>query len=268
MKGKRLLMASGGVAGGLATAYLTARAAAAAWARRSEDFDADAEEVPGDRLYLRGRCVHVTLDGEGPPLLMIHGFAASAATFRRLAPLLNDRLSLIAPDLPGFGFSERAADADHSHEANAALLLELLDRLDIARVAVLGHSIGAAIALRLATTAPERVTRIVLAGGPGQVDPVLPAFLRPAAELIVPALAGNAGVQRWLLNAAMAPESQMDDATLASYLAAARVRGNAETLVAMLTQTRHGPPPELSQISAPALVITGERDRYFPPRRA
>jgi pimeloyl-ACP methyl ester carboxylesterase len=265
---ERWLGAAGGAAAGAAATYLVARRIAGAIAARVEDVDADTADLPGDRIFLRGRRIHLMLDGEGPPLLLIHGFAASAAAFRRLAPHLNGSFSLIAPDLPGFGFSARDPTADYSYEGYAALLFELLDRLGIERAAVLGHSIGAAIALRMAVSAPERVTRLVLAGGPGRVDPVLPVWLRPFAPVLVPALAANPTVQRWMVSGATAPGRGLDEAALRTAMAGSRVKGNAETLVAMLSTTRHGPPPDPAGIATPVLVLAGEHDRYFHPRRA
>jgi hypothetical protein len=84
VKRRRWLVAAGGAAGGLAAAYLAARRLAESVARRTEDIDADTADLPGERLYLHGRRIHLMLDGEGPPPL-IHGFAASAAAFRRIA---------------------------------------------------------------------------------------------------------------------------------------------------------------------------------------
>src|SRR5438270_848250 len=81
-----------------------------------------------------------------PPLLLVHGFGASSATFRELAPRLRDAYTLIAPDLLGHGFSDRADEAA-SHDAQALLMLELLERLGIERAAVLGHSMGTSVAL-------------------------------------------------------------------------------------------------------------------------
>lgn len=261
MNGRRLLsqFAIGAVV------YGVARAAVIRKVRAYEDLDADtAPHLPGVRLYLRGRRIHLTIEGEGPPLLVLHGFGASGAAFRRLAPLLREHLTLITPDLPGFGYSERSPDSDHSHEANAGLMLELLDRLGISSVAVLGHSVGAAIALRMATTAPSRVTALILVGGPGR-DPALPRWTRPLLTVAVPPAVESRRGQRWLNQSAMARGARVDETTVSSYLREARVQGHAATLMAMLTQTRYGPAPNLADVRMPALVISGAADRYFSP---
>ena len=247
--------------------YALARVAVVARVRRFESVSPDELDLPGATLSVRGRRIHVIVDGSGPPLLLLHGFGATAFGFHRIAPLLRDDFTLIAPDLPGFGGSERDPHADHSYEALASLFLELTRRLDVERFAVLGHSIGAAIALRMAAASPDRVERLVLAGGPGR-PATLPAPLAPLLTLLAPLLVESRRGVRWLTRSAMAGGAEPDPAVIDAYLAAARVRGHAATLVSMLTGVRHGPQPALATIRTPTLVITGAQDGYMPPRRA
>lgn len=171
------------------------------------------------------------------------------------------------PDLPGFGYSERSPAADHTHEANALLMLELLDRLGIERAAVLGHSVGAAIALRIAARAPERVAAMILAGGPGR-NPELPAWMGPLLTVVAPSLVESRGGQRRLFRWAMARGAAVDESAIDTALREASVQGHAATLVTMLVGTRSGPLPDAGTLDVPVLVITGAADRYFPPERA
>lgn len=264
MNGRRLLVPLAAAP----VAYALARAAVVRKVDGYENLDADtADDLPGVRLYLRGRRVHVRIEGEGPPLLMIHGFGASSAAFGPLASLLRTQRTLIMPDLPGFGYSERSPAADHSHLANAELMLELLDRLGVGHAAVLGHSVGAAVAVRMAATAAERVPVLILVSGPGR-DPALPRWTEPILALTAPPLVESRRGQRWLNQAAMARSNRVDEATIAAYHREARVRGHAATLVAMIARTRFGPPPDLQTLQPPVLVITGDGDRYFPPAKA
>ncbi|MGH2603480.1 MAG: alpha/beta fold hydrolase, partial [Dehalococcoidia bacterium] len=188
----------------LLAAYALFRVAVVARVRRFERFDADAETLPGLRLYVRGRRVHLRVEGHGPPLLLVHGFGGSGFTFRRLAPLLGEQYTLIAPDLPGFGYSDRSPAADYSHEAQAAFLVDLLDRLGVQQTAVAGHSIGAAISLRLAAAAPERVAALILVNGPGDQDPVAPRWSRPAVTVLAPILGESRRFYRWAYRSALA----------------------------------------------------------------
>lgn len=96
------------------------------------------------------------------PILLLHGSPGSHADFRRLGPALAARgWRAVAPDLPGFGASGRD-QPDTSIRAHAGYALELLDRLGIERVHVLGYSMGGGVALDLYDRAPERVASVTL----------------------------------------------------------------------------------------------------------
>lgn len=88
--------------------------------------------------------------GEGPPVLMLHGFPTSSKLWRREMMLLGSRMRVIAPDLLGHGDSDKPAQADLSVSAQALYVRELLDTLGIAQMAVIGHELGGGIAQLLA----------------------------------------------------------------------------------------------------------------------
>src|SRR3954447_2043573 len=94
---------------------------------------------------------HVQRMGQGPVLLLVHGTAAATHSWRALAPLLARHFSVVAPDLPGHGFTAMPANAHGlSLPGMAALLGALLNRLQVDPALVAGHSAGAAVLLRLA----------------------------------------------------------------------------------------------------------------------
>ena len=93
---------------------------------------------------------HVQIMGEGPPLLLLHGTGASTHSWRALAPLLAPHFTVVAPDLPGHGFTDtprRAAGFSLPNVANT--VAALLQALAIRPVLAVGHSAGAAIAARI-----------------------------------------------------------------------------------------------------------------------
>jgi pimeloyl-ACP methyl ester carboxylesterase len=128
------------------------------------EMDAKAE-LPGFEerfLDVRGSRLRYLFAGEGEPLLLLHGLAGAAANWLALAPLLLSGRRVIVPDLPGHGDSSPlpAAPSLNAYADRLALLLER-------PATVVGHSLGGAIALRLAIRRPELVGRLVLAGAAG-----------------------------------------------------------------------------------------------------
>ena len=101
---------------------------------------------------------------EKSPVLFIHGLGDEADTWRHVLPAMPPGWRGLAPDLPGFGRSDKP-DASYSIPFFAGVLLALLDSLSIARAAVVGHSAGAIVAHQIALAHPERVSRLVLIAG-------------------------------------------------------------------------------------------------------
>lgn len=101
-------------------------------------------------------------EGEGTPLLLLHGCPFSSFVWRKVIPLLSSRHRCLAPDLLGLGDTETPPDADWSLPAQAAMVVGFLDALDIELAHVAGHDHGGAVAQLLAAEHPERLGRLVL----------------------------------------------------------------------------------------------------------
>jgi pimeloyl-ACP methyl ester carboxylesterase len=110
------------------------------------------------------RLSYLDFGGTGRPLVAPHGHLCEGATSARLARELSPEWRLIAPDQRGQGEFERAAD--YSREGYLADLQVLLDHLELERVALLGHSLGAINAYQFTARHPERVNALVNAEGP------------------------------------------------------------------------------------------------------
>ena len=104
---------------------------------------------------------------DAPVLLLLHGFPSSSHQFRGLIPLLADKYRLIAPDLPGFGFTEVPAERHYVYtfDAIGETIRQFVDVLGLKRYGMYFFDYGAPVGLRLALAYPERVSAIVSQNG-------------------------------------------------------------------------------------------------------
>jgi pimeloyl-ACP methyl ester carboxylesterase len=102
-------------------------------------------------------------EGQGEPLLLVHGCPFSSFIWRKVIALASPRFRCLAPDLLGLGDTETPPDADWSLRAQAATNVGFLDALGVERCHVVGHDHGGAVAQLLAAEQPERIDRLVIA---------------------------------------------------------------------------------------------------------
>jgi pimeloyl-ACP methyl ester carboxylesterase len=106
-------------------------------------------------------------DPQHPTLLLLHGFPTSSHMFRHLIPLLEDRFHIVAPDLPGFGFSDSPdrAQFQYTFDNLAKVIAGFTDAIGLSRYAIYVFDYGAPVGYRLAMARPERITAIITQNG-------------------------------------------------------------------------------------------------------
>lgn len=113
--------------------------------------------------------------GEGRPVVLIHGSGPGVtgwANWRLVMPDLAKKVRVLAPDMVGFGYTDRPKGFDYSRTAWIQQLVDLMDELDLPQVDIVGNSFGGAIALAMAIQYPEKVGKMVLMGSAGLTFPV------------------------------------------------------------------------------------------------
>ena len=130
----------------------------------------------GTFVVIDGVRLHYTDVGEGPAVVLLHGFGSSLEIWHKVVPELSHNHRVIAVDLKGFGWSSRP-EGDYSPTEQGRLVLALMTKLGIEKADIVGHSWGASVSLALALQAPKRVDKIALYGAWIYEEQLPPFFL-------------------------------------------------------------------------------------------
>jgi pimeloyl-ACP methyl ester carboxylesterase len=190
-------------------------------------------------------------------LVFLHGSGDSARAWDRVTPLLSD-FSCIALDLPGHGAQvARPGPAQMSVADYADAVRTTLARDGLAGVCLVGHSLGGAVALRLALEHPALVRRLVLVGTGARLR-VLPALLDAAKQ-------APADAAERLVMTAFAPGNERE-----AYAYAARLAPTAQGVLYrdLAACDAFDMMAELGRIAQPTLILVGAEDRMTPPKYA
>ena len=219
---------------------------------------------------------HVQRMGSGPKLLLMHGTGAATHSWRDLAPRLARHFEVIAPDLPGHGYSSKPASAGLSLPGMAASLAALLGTLDAAPALAAGHSAGAAIVARMCLDAAIAPAAIVSMNG-AFLPPSGPAshVFAPLAKLmarvdLVPRLfawhvADRAVVARLLRGTG----STIDAAGMDLYARLMRRPEHASAALGMMANWDLAPLfRDLPRLKPALTLLVGSNDRTISPSAA
>lgn len=133
----------------------------------------------GESVEVAGSKVNYLTAGSGDPLVFVHGSGPGVtayANWRLTIPDVAERFHVFAPDMVGFGYTERPDNVSYNVQTWADQVVGFMDALDISRASLVGNSFGGAIALRVATQHPDRVDRLALMGSMGVSFPITDAL--------------------------------------------------------------------------------------------
>jgi len=215
-------------------------------------------------------------DEKAPPMILIHGFISSNLVWNEvLLPLARAGFRVIAPDLPGYGYSDKPRDGEYTIAAQARAVLGLMDRLGIARATIVGASYGGAVAAMLALDCPERVARLVLVGAVSSDEPKKKLLLRLASvpvlgDIATPLFLGS----RWILRKRTEEVYRrlgypVDERKLE---ARHHLLETSNTHYAMIQTVRRWSANRIARdahlIRQPTMLVWGEEDNHIPIREA
>jgi magnesium chelatase accessory protein len=249
--------------------------------KRAPDWNIEGRDWPNRAssrfLEAGGLRWHVQIMGEGPPLVLLHGTGAATHSWRDIAPLLARTHSVVALDLPGHGFTAMPRyGADFALPRVAQGVTEVLRVLDVAPAALIGHSAGAAIAVRMALDGIDPPLGIVginaaLLPFPGPLGPwarllARTLFYNPAAIGIFSHRAAQSGAVDDLLRGT---GSSIDAAGVALYERLFRTKSHLEGTIALMSHwDLDALYRNLPTLTTPLTLIVGDRDRAVPPSNA
>jgi 2-hydroxymuconate-semialdehyde hydrolase len=222
----------------------------------------------GDSITAAGITTNCHVHGKGSPVLLIHGSGPGVtawANWRVTIPYLAKTCRVVAPDMVGFGFTDRPKAATYGLDLWVKHAIGVLDALDIPKVDLVGNSFGGAIALAIAIRHPERVRRLVLMGSVGVSFPITPGLdavwgYQPSYEnmrRIMDVFAYDRGLVS-------------DELAMMRYKASIRP-GFQESFSAMFPAPRQrwvdamaSPEEDIAALKNEALIIHGRDDQVIP----
>ncbi len=218
----------------------------------------------------RGPLLAIDVAGAGRPLVLLHGLATDRHIWQAVVAALARKRRVVTVDLPGFGASAPAGDAFELGEVAARIARGLQAQRIRAPFDLVGHSLGAGVALTLAVDRPNLVDRLVLVAPAG-----FHAMPDPVSSLLAAGVDGAQAAHRWLApltdlawgRRLLLAYTVADGASLPPSVARRMVNASATAQrsgPALATITKADLRPRLRDVRAPLGLIWGEKDRTVP----
>lgn len=211
-------------------------------------------------MQVNGREIAVDDFGSGEVILTVHGLGGTSNFWRPLISAFSEGFRVVAPDLPSASRSE--IDPEVSIESLAADLVELLDKMEIDAVHLVGHSMGTIVCQHIAANAPKRVKDMVLLGPLAEPpDPARDA-LRARAEAA--RSEGMSGIANTIADVSLSAATKSDKPNVQGFVREMVLRQPAEAYALSCQALAAATQADPSSIDCRTLLVTGDEDGVAP----
>lgn len=223
----------------------------------------------------RGAEIHYVDEGQGPTILMIHGFGGHHRNFQKLADELKGEFRVVRVDLPGFGLSDCPTPQDPAHPRFAQMyrdfMHDFIDTVHLDSVYVIGNSMGGMVAWNMAALRPDKVQKLVLLASAGYdlekvakgLTIIKYSWIGTVFEKGMPHFMSESGARR-----CYADESKLDMAEVERNNEISNREGNLLHMLAMARDTDFPDTAVIKQVQCPTLIIWGKEDKIVPVEHA
>lgn len=213
-----------------------------------------------------GRFVSYIDEGAGEPVVLIHGIPTWGYLWHGLVPVLAKQHRVLAPDLPGFGYSDKSDRFDRSIARQAEMIDEWMGKIGVERAHVVAHDIGGGVALRLATLFPQRVKKLCVMNTVAYDSWPIEMMLQLGHPETRRKLSASTAVtmlkQALKQGFATSPEDEVLDGILAPYTTEVGKLSLVRNAAALNTNLTTEITQFLPRLSAPTLILWGETDAF------
>lgn len=226
-------------------------------------------QAPSQFMTLAGQEIHFRDQGQGPALLLLHGMGASLHTWDQWTTALQDSFRVIRVDLPAYGLTGSHPQHDYSLDAYITFVDDLVERLDLDSVSIVGNSLGGAIAWNYAAIYPRKVHKLILIDAWGFPDPERKPTLgvrlagTPILKNIVRYITPRSLIEKSIYEV-YGDDNKVTEAVVDRYYEMMLAEGNREAFI-----TRQDSPfpfirERLAAVYHPTLLLWGEEDAWIP----
>jgi pimeloyl-ACP methyl ester carboxylesterase len=230
----------------------------------------------GKFVTVDGKKVHYVEAGNGPPIILIHGFLYHTVMWKKNIDALAEKFKVYAIDLWGWGYSERSKENDYSFERYGKQIVGFMDALNIKKATLVGQSMGGGISVYVAAHHPERVERLIL------VDPaVIPypmttigkIYQLPFVGEFMNAIPGDALMKNNIRTIWFYDKNKATEEYCQEVLQPLSIKGSSYGTMFILRNVLKEPYVEkeanlLAKMSIPTLIIHGREDKAIPLDRS